>query len=59
MTTHNDLERIKTPLLARMIDSFLADFGRMLTKEEYVENRKTLRYLQVEMDARNNRKQAS
>lgn len=52
MTTNNDLKRIKTPLLASMIDSYFADFGRILTRDEIIEKEKTLKFLQMEMDAR-------
>ena len=52
MTVHNDLKRINTQLLGKMIDSFLNDFGRTLSKVEYLKRKKALLYLQVEMDLR-------
>jgi hypothetical protein len=52
MNVHNDLTRVNTELLGKMIDSFLNDFGRTLSKVEYLKRKRTLLFLQLEMDVR-------
>jgi hypothetical protein len=52
MTNHNDLKGINTPLLAYMINIFLAEVDKVVTFEEKTKSEKTLRSLQQEMELR-------
>jgi hypothetical protein len=52
MQAHNDLQRIKTPLLESMINAYSADYGRLLTTDEALDRKKTIALLQAEIKSR-------
>jgi hypothetical protein len=52
MQIHNDLQQIKTSLLERMIHAYYADYGRILTIAELTERKKTITFLQAEIESR-------